>query len=96
MSNREFSFVSSVSIERGAIYGFADSSPQVGHEWLVGKIRFISTSDLPSVFEAMSTLALDGAAVPVTDIDDIVGCDEEQSRGVANVAGYLRSAGRRA
>lgn len=46
-----------------ARYLFADSSPQAGHDWLITRVRSIEADRIACVFEAMSALTCDMAAM---------------------------------
>ena len=46
-------------VGQGARYGFADSSPQAGHDWLITKSRFIRSSALGEVFTLTTALIRD-------------------------------------
>ena len=64
------------------MYGFADSSPQVGRDWLIVKTRFVRDIDLVCVFEAAASLVADAACSRMEaesegqegDVDEELGC----------------------
>ena len=66
-----------VALAPAARYGFADSSPQAGHDWLIMKIRTIQDTHVVSAFEAMSLLARDAKAA-VAEEDAMEDHDEPE------------------
>ncbi len=58
------------------MYGFADSSPQVGRDWLIVKTRFVRDTDLVCVFEAAASLVADAACSRME-----AECDEDEDLG---------------